>query len=80
MATTAAATNVFKLTRLVIEKGIPLPLSARCAGTSVMATFRAMKVGDSVLLPNKNNSYTTLAPKKFITRKVEGGTRVWRTK
>lgn len=65
---------------LKIEKGIPLPNGD---AQSVVGQLRAMEVGDSFLWPAKrdglNPRFSLLKPKKFATRKAEGGFRVWRT-
>ena len=61
-----------------VEKGIPLPTPRNNIGT--MDLLRAMEVGDSVLFPNKCTRAVLgrLPGKKFTTRSVEGGLRVWR--
>ncbi len=67
-----------------IEKGIPLP-PTRHDGSRI---WREMEVGDSVLLKGKeqvgcHGRWQYLQKKfgwKFTTRKVAGGTRVWRIK
>ena len=69
---------------IAIEKNIPLPSISE----QLVETLAKMEVGDSFLLGNANiNQRETLyrrirqaAPSKYITRSVEGGTRVWRTK
>lgn len=68
---------------LKIEKGVPLPPDGRKQLGGVTAAFRAMEVGDSVLLLGKKHSsvgaiVARLKPKKFATRSVDGGLRVWR--
>jgi len=68
---------------ITIEKNIPLPgISEQLVGT-----LAKMEIGDSFLLGTANvNQRETLyrrmrqaSPREFITRTVEGGTRVWRT-
>ncbi len=69
---------------ITIEKGIPVPENAKSAAAYPFAT---MEVGDSFLAPKKTGSSAamcvakkTLAPKDFVSRVVEGGRRIWRTK
>lgn len=72
-----------------IEKGVPLP--EKKFGNKY--PFAQMEVGDSVLIPFEveggavraqdlrarlSPSISRLAPRKFATRRVEGGIRVWR--
>ena len=71
-----------------IESGIPIPSSNRRKGTGRGAAFEAMNVGDSVLFIKGHQSniaasfaafaYRDGGRKKFITRKMDGGVRVWR--
>lgn len=66
----------------VIETNVPMP-GGRLAPLTM--TIRALNVGESFLIagsrPNHlGNIFATQKPKKFSTRKVEGGTRIWRTK
>jgi hypothetical protein len=69
---------------LKIENGIPIPHSGRDKGYS--AKIRALKVGESVLLPTRIQSATTICyqtglPRDSFTRRAEkDGTRVWRIK
>ena len=68
-----------------IEKDVPMP-EFRASG--VTAALRRMDVGDSIFLRGKKSSnVTSLAAiltkkteRKFATRTVEGGIRVWRIK
>ncbi len=63
-----------------IEKGIPLPEKGSSKQASLRATLAKMEVGDSVLSTKAVTSgflYTD-SSKKFATRKVNGGVRVWR--
>lgn len=65
----------------VIEQGVALP--ARGVEQSLQATFRAMKVGESVFVPNRRPAdlgtrISAARPAKFSCRSVEGGVRVWR--
>jgi hypothetical protein len=67
-----------------IEKGIPLPVRHNHKGY-VDALLR-LQGGDSVLLPTKISNISSLAyhirkknpSLRFVTRTVDGGTRVWR--
>jgi hypothetical protein len=64
-----------------IEKGIPIPPPR---GLGISAALRAMDVGDSFLITGRNQASASsalgrFAPKKFATRNVEGGVRIWRT-
>lgn len=68
-----------------IEKGIPIPPKRK---GGVPGLWASMEVGDSVLLEGASQNQATgrFAPTakrkgwKFITRKVDGGVRVWRVK
>ena len=68
-----------------IEKDVPMP-EFRASG--VTAALRRMDVGDSIFLRGKkSNNITTIVgiltkktERKFMTRTVEGGIRVWRIK
>ena len=68
-----------------IEKDVPMP-EFRASG--VTAALRKMDVGDSIFLRGKkSNNITTIVgiltkktERKFMTRTVEGGIRVWRIK
>ena len=69
---------------ITIEKNIPMP----GIGEHIATALNKMEIGDSFLLGNvDNNLRATLyrkinsaEPREFITRSVEGGTRVWRMK
>ncbi len=67
----------------VIEKDVPPPVHAQ-AGWGMRAAFRAMSVGDSVLIPGKHINSVSQATRqavpdaKFTCRTVDGGVRVWR--
>ena len=68
---------------ITIEKNIPLP----GIGDLVGITLAKMEVGDSFLVAADTNMRSMLyrkikqaAPREFLTRAVEGGVRVWRTK
>lgn len=71
------------MTVLFIEKGIEIPKPIK----KKSAVWWHMDIGDSVLIQNiqrgNANSYWTRVSKetgrKFISRTVEGGVRVWRT-
>lgn len=71
---------------MIIEKNIPVP-----GFNSVMLeTMSIMEVGDSFLVGNPSKysrmyfqrlkTNEAFADKKFITRTVDGGMRVWRSK
>jgi hypothetical protein len=69
---------------ITIEKNIPLP----GIGDLVGMTLAKMEVGDSFLLGKVDTNLRSMlyrkikqaAPREFLTRAVEGGVRVWRTK
>jgi hypothetical protein len=71
------------MTIYAIEKGVPIPGSDRGA---FMPAAKAMEVGDSFVIPEDvksgpiaaGNLNKALAPKRFVSRKVDGGHRVWR--
>ena len=70
-----------------IDKGIPIPHPRQC-GRMPYYPMDTMDVGDSFLVPDSNvkGRATALvssankrhAPKRFTSRKVTGGHRVWR--
>lgn len=67
-----------------IEKGVPIP--PKGGGRPIVYPFAEMDVGDSVLITNKTQAHASATSnkvggrlgRKFTTRKVEGGIRVWR--
>jgi len=65
---------------LKIETGIPMPPEK--SGPRKTAVWHEMAVGDSVFVAGKFSGGTLSAArasgKRFATRKVDGGTRVWR--
>lgn len=69
----------------VIEKGIPVPPSG--AGRSAKYPFSGMAVSDSIRVSAQEAStarrsasaYGKAHNKKFVSRTVEGGVRIWRT-
>lgn len=66
-----------------IEKGIPVPpivAPSEPKPDSLLGTLRRMEVGDSVLLEKRTSvgSMSKLPGKRFTSRTVDGGTRVWR--
>lgn len=69
---------------LKIEKDIPIPTGGKSSGTA--AQLRAMNIGDSVFFANKTPSELSstcsgaLGRGNYVSRTVEGGARVWRTK
>ena len=70
---------------LTIEKGIPIPPKRHTINKGWVATLRRMEVGDSVLFENRKQAGGAIQelkrnkdPRKFVTRTVDGGIRVWR--
>jgi len=63
---------------LKIEQGIPMPGANQ---TPLSQALRVMEVGDSFLVSKRpiGNQLAMFKPKRFATRAVEGGYRVWRT-
>jgi hypothetical protein len=64
---------------LKIEKGIPIPVKRG----GVFIPFDAMEIGDSILIKGIGQSNVVsrlyaFRPKKFTTRSLESGVRVWR--
>lgn len=67
-----------------IDKDIPFP--ERMNKGKSMYPFAAMKIGDSFLVPFENRNRVSVAMvtanrkigKKFASKKVEDGIRVWR--
>lgn len=79
-------------TALKIEKNIPIPPArigngGRHKDRPNRVNWRLLEIGDSVLIPTADptrvacdaNSGARGAGIKVITRRVEGGIRVWRT-
>jgi hypothetical protein len=68
-----------------IEDGIPLPTAAWTRGDKVKQVMERLEVGQSFLIPNLKSAATIYTVKKsivgkdFMTRKTDGGVRVWRT-
>lgn len=74
----------------VVEKNIPIPAPMR-KSTKWKQIVSKMQIGDSVLVETRNQAIAlTLSAKflpanrfynhmKFVTRKTDGGIRVWRT-
>lgn len=72
--------------KIKIEKGIPIPARG---GSEAHYPWENMEVGDSFLVPGKGKTSKSLyvmvtkankrySPRRFISRAVKGGTRVWR--
>lgn len=69
-----------------IEKDIPMPKKLYGKGKELIYPFLQMEIGESFLVPQKKAKsvtqtayyFTKKTGKKFATRKVEGGKRVWR--
>jgi hypothetical protein len=67
----------------VIEKGVPFPGPQ---GRGLFGAVRRMEVGDSIFVADgKQNTVSATGSaigrrtgRKFMTRKVEGGIRIWR--
>ncbi len=68
-----------------IEKNIKVPCGSH---TLIKYPFGEMDVGDSILIGSDTEkhtarsavfSYARMNRKKFVTRSVDGGLRVWRT-
>ena len=67
-----------------IEKGVPV--AKKAAGKPRTNPLWALEVGDSVVIPVKAQEnvasragrITRESGRRFVTRKVEGGVRVWR--
>lgn len=75
------------ITDLTIERGIPIPTETR--GRPSIWPFASMKIGDSFFLAGDSvKCQRTLASAStyyhrrhgmvFVTRKVDGGARIWR--
>lgn len=70
---------------LKIDKGIPIPESG-IVRKGHAEILRRMNVGDSILMPiphghtARNAAMYALGKGNFVTRKVDGGFRIWRTK
>ena len=70
--------------KLLIEKNIPIPASAR--STKWKQLTSRMETGDSVLVETRNQACGLIASARFLptdmkftTRKTDEGIRVWRT-
>jgi hypothetical protein len=70
---------------LKIEKNVPIPISTGRKGSGPIQTaMRALKKGDSVIIPGKSvgNVYSAarayIGKGKYTVRAVDGGFRVWR--
>ena len=71
--------------RIKIEKGIPIPQQG---SQNIKWPFGELEVGDSFVMKGKDKptvaSYVSYWRRKtgwgFATRRVEGGTRIWRTR
>lgn len=69
-----------------IEKNVPIPKLPGRHGRPAIYQWHKMEIGDSFFVAGKSAQETGLAsqgnkqcaPKRFIARTVEGGTRVWR--
>lgn len=68
--------------RYVIEKNVPIPAPKGRVG-SLQSMLRAMAKGDSIFVSGRKaggnfGNLQLLKPKKFVSRSVEGGCRIWR--
>ena len=73
----------------IVEKNIPIPAPMKSSKWKQIVS--KMEIGDSVLVETRNQAVAlTIAAKflptnrlhnhmKFVTRKTDGGVRVWRT-
>lgn len=74
-----------------LESGIPIPAYGKgISGSCKYPLLLVMQVGDSFLIPTKNTQQEALAiqnylsqwskkhGQKHVTRRVDGGVRVWR--
>ncbi len=68
-----------------IEKGVPLPSPRASNGRTAWSWVKRLKIGDSVLMPFNQKRVASAISRaaknanvRVTTRKVEGGTRVWR--
>lgn len=72
-----------------IETGVPLPAVKGKAGTGRFGALAALEVGQSIFEPNYDVSHRSAYAstrnvmrkypgRKFSSRKVDGGLRVWR--
>lgn len=70
----------------VIETSHPMPSTSRC-GAPRKHVFYDMNVGDSFFVEGETSqgnvamqsrNYAAKSGKKFVSRKVEGGVRIWR--
>ena len=66
-----------------IDKGVPIPIAHK---KNREYPFDYMDIGDSFFMNNRSSAFHALmnrhnvGGKKFISRAVEGGFRVWRVK
>lgn len=75
-----------KTLMIKIETDIPVPMNAGTCGPNTVYPLKEMSVGDSFFVANKRSIVVASAVwhhgkrygKKFCTRKVDGGVRVWR--
>jgi hypothetical protein len=69
--------------QIVVEKGVPLP-GSRGHENPYKEVLETMNVGESFVAEGERSgsvsgaANSSLKPKKFTSRKVEGGHRVWR--
>jgi hypothetical protein len=71
-----------------IEKGVTIPPRKNGAPTEFTKALAAMKVGNSIFVKVPKSAqrttymwvYNNKRPERFTTRKMDGGTRIWRIK
>lgn len=71
---------------VVIEKGVPVPAGRWDYESGYWTALRALEVGDSFVVPDGYKAAMSMAglanrsekPKKFTSRKVDGGRHIWR--
>jgi len=86
---TKAKSNGRELNGFVIERGVPLPLAnPRCGRADAI---RNLAVGESILFKDTTTNYVGATARtirqreadketrKYVTRTVTGGVRIWRT-
>lgn len=82
-----AQPKIVATTEFKIEKGVPVPNTAKGGGRVPHYPFAAMGVGDSFFVAGKTAAtfsgtvagWALRHNVKFMCRTVDGGVRVWRT-
>jgi len=70
--------NFQNTTQFLIERGVPIPECKRGRGPQRVYPYHLMQIGDSFFVPNKKTIGVSIPGKKFTSRAVDGGVRVWR--